>query len=80
MNFRCYQISQQVQCVRKGWRGVWDALKAAVTGQPRTTFAETVTLSVYASAPVELTIMQLEGGGMTASIEALKSSARVELK
>jgi hypothetical protein len=45
-----FRISQEtvIQVHRTGWRGVWDAVKAAVTGRPRLTVPQKVVCSMLA--------------------------------
>jgi hypothetical protein len=43
-----YAVTQKIEANRNGWPGVWDALKSAVTNQPRFTVSTPVTLSFWA--------------------------------
>lgn len=40
-----------VDTVRPGWRGVWDALRSAMTGVPARRIATAFRVSVYAQVP-----------------------------
>lgn len=54
--WRKLHATRQVRAYRKGWRGVWDAIKAAVTGKPRDTIAETLTFEVWVHAPEDAVV------------------------
>ena len=56
-----------VPCVREGWRGVWDALVAAIKGNPRLTIATPVTYSVYVKTQGEV---KIEGSCIYHQVEA----------
>jgi hypothetical protein len=55
-----YSITNEIQAYRTGWRGVWDAVKAALTRHPRLTVSTPVTFSCFADKEVRLQIVQVE--------------------
>jgi hypothetical protein len=46
-------VTTVIEAYRPGWKGVWDALCAAITGNDRTTVPEVVRFSIGISAPAE---------------------------
>jgi hypothetical protein len=47
-SWRQYSIQQSIQAHRTGWLGAWDALVSAITGKPRFTFTQPITISWWA--------------------------------
>lgn len=46
-NWKHNVMTQTIMANRSGWKGVWDALKAAVTGNDRLTVPTPVTVSFW---------------------------------
>ena len=61
--WKMYSYQQQVEVYRSGWRGVWDALVAAITGKPRLLVVKPITISFWAkhNADVRIANTQVEG-------------------
>ena len=59
-DFKQYAVTQDVDCVRTGWIGVWDAIVSALTRNPRLTISKKMTFSIYADKPVRLVAAQAE--------------------
>lgn len=53
-------ITQNLDCVRTGWPGAWDAFLDALLRRPRTTFARPVTFSIFVKGEAQLRMVQLE--------------------
>jgi len=68
-DWKRYTLTQNVDCVRDGWRGVWDAVVAAVTNRPRRVNARPMTFSVYADKPVHLKMTQVELGDIRCEVK-----------
>jgi hypothetical protein len=62
--WRRVEITQTIQAHRKGWRGAWDAIVAAVRKQNRLTVPVDITFSVMTNTDVELKVThaQVEEG------------------
>jgi hypothetical protein len=58
--FKRQILTQTIQANRDGWRGVWDAIVATATKNPRLTVAREITVSIYATEPVKITCVQAE--------------------
>lgn len=54
------KVTHDIEAYRTGWRGAWDALKAAITGDPRLTVPAKLTFSVWLKAGDALTFPQVE--------------------
>ena len=65
-NWEKQSISYTIKAHRTGWAGVWDAVKAAITGDHRPTIRQDLTLSLWIKpigaevADVSLTVMNPE--------------------
>lgn len=46
-DWKRFVVAFKIEACRTGWRGAWDALRSAVTGDNRLTVLQDVTLSAY---------------------------------
>lgn len=54
-------LSFEIAANRTGWRGAWDAVKAAVTGNKRLTVSDAITVSWYQSGQAMHSVQVKQG-------------------
>lgn len=63
---------------RTGWNGVYDAVKSAITKQPRSTIAKSVTFGVWVKSEHEVDV-KLHGAQLVIGATEDQSSANIDI-
>ena len=54
-----YEVSHTIQAHRTGWRGAYDAIVSAITGQPRLSVPAKIKVTWHATKPLDVSVVQV---------------------